>query len=224
MTTRKSVKREREAIAEPTTDAQEQASVRQYVAEDARARMWEMHLRGIPKARIADALGVNRATVARLINAAYAEIAAERKRSNARKLDGAVGRMRRLQEQAWADHDADDERELQVLALSMSQASDVPDASDASDAKSRHSSPSNVTVRYQSQRSQYLRIILDAEKEIARLEGLYEGMLDVDGAVGFVVIRRDQSDTSNGQGGSLPSSATLAAIQPPSSDAGGGEA
>ena len=35
------------------------------------------------------------------------------------------------------------------------------------------------------------QMFLDAEKEIARLEGLYEGILDVDGAVGFVVIRRD---------------------------------
>jgi hypothetical protein len=191
MTARKSSsKREREAIAEPTTANQEQASQQaseyQHVAEDARARMWEMHLRGIPKTRIADALSVNRATVARLINQSYAEIAAERKRSNARKLDGAVGRMRRVQEQAWADHDEDDKREQQVLALAL-------DGSDAQDAKSRGQS-SNASIRFQSQRSQYLRIILDAEKEIARLEGLYEGMLDIDGGAVFRIQKLSQDD------------------------------
>lgn len=141
-------------------------------------------------------------------------LAEERKRSSARKLDGAVGRMRRLQEQAWADHDADDERERQVLALGQQ-------PSDTHEGK-----PSNVSIRFQSQRSQYLRIILDAEKEIARLEGLYEGMLDVDGAVGFVVIRRDQSDksdTPNSQSGQIASSATLTGIPAPASDTVGGE-
>ena len=45
-------------------------------------------------------------------------------------------------------------------------------------------------VRYQSQRSRYLRIILDAEKEIARLEGLYESRADGGGEVVFRVVER----------------------------------
>ncbi len=134
----------------------------------------------------------------------------ERKRSHARKLDGAVGRMRRLQEQAWADHDEDDQRERQALSLGSTGQQPSDGKADGKDA--RQSSGPSVSIRFQSQRSQYLRIILDAEKEIARLEGLYDGLLDVDGAVGFVVIRRDQND----QGGLLPSSATHRAILPPS--------
>ena len=139
-------------------------------------------------------------------------LAEERKRSNARKLDGAVGRMRRLQEQAWADNDEDDRRERQVLALGQ-QPQPAADGKDGKDARQ-----SNASIKYQSQRSQYLRIILDAEKEIARLEGLYEGMLDVDGAVGFVVIRRDQStqsDSQSMQSGQIATSAPNRALPAP---------
>jgi len=210
MTARKRVsKSEREARAEPTT-AQQQASIQQFPAESSRARVWELHLRGMSKVRIAAAVGLNRETVAKIIQRCYAEIAPERKVSPARKLDAAVARWRLVQEQAWADHDADDERERQVLGL--------PFSTPAEDGPPRKGSESNVTVRYQSQRSQYLRIILDAEKEIARLEGLYENILDVDGAVGFVVIRRDsqgQSDTAIGQSGQIASSARYRAIPAP---------
>ena len=211
-------KREREAIAEPTTITQEQArnqaSIQQSPAEIARARVWELHLRGLPKVRIAAEVHLDRGTVTKIINESYKEVAEERKLSNARKLNEAVARWRRLQEQAWEDHDADDERERQVLALGSSGQQSQPsgDAKDGKDARQ-----SNVSIRFQSQRSQYLRIILDAEKEIARLEGLYEGILDVDGAVGFVVIRRDQSsqsDTSITQSGQIASSVAMAGIQP----------
>lgn len=208
MSTRKSQsKREREAIAEPTTDttdktqqARNQASMPQNATDDLRARVWEAYLRGVAKAQIARAESLDRQTVTRIITACYAEIADERKRSNARKLDGAVGRMRRLQEQAWADHDADDERERQVLEMSLAAANTANDAntegvspesarkSGVSD-RQKGANAANVSIRYQSQRSQYLRIILDAEKEIARLEGLYEGMLDVDGAVAVAFYR-----------------------------------
>lgn len=208
MATRKSqTKREREATAEPTP---EQAGVQQFPAESSRARVWQLHLRGMSKVRIAAAVGLNRETVAKIIQQCYRDIAPERKISPARKLDAAVARWRLVQEQAWADHDADDERERQVLALGEQ-------PSDGKDAR-----PSNVTVRFQSQRSQYLRIILDAEKEIARLEGLYENILDVDGAVGFVVVKRDpasQSDSSSdslrGQSGQIALSARLAGIPAP---------
>ena len=209
-------KREREPLGEPTT---EQASEYHHIAESSRAQAWEMHLRGIPRTRIAVALGINRATVAKIINGYYAETATERKISAARKLDGAVQRMRRLQEQAWADHDADDEREQAVLALASS-----PDGENGSDGASepdgndpgmrkrgRESNGPSVTVRYQSQRSQYLRIILDAEKEIARLEGLYDSLLDVEGAVGFVVIR----EAKGAQSGQIATSATLRGIPAP---------
>jgi hypothetical protein len=169
----------------------EQAGIQQTPAEMARARVWELHLRGLPKVRIAQAVNLDRGTVAKLITACYADIADERRRDAKRKLDGAVQRMRLVQEQAWNDHDADDERERQVLALSVAQVTpQVADASDDSDAKARHNSaPSAVSIRYQSQRSQYLRIILDAEKEIARLEGLYEGLLDVEGAAVFRITK-----------------------------------
>jgi hypothetical protein len=187
---------EREARAEPTTVTQEQASVQQFPAESSRARVWELHLRGMSKVRIAAAVSLNRETVAKIIQRCYAEIAPERKVSPARKLDAAVARWRLVQEQAWADHDADDERERSVLALSLAQARQASDVQDVQDAKARHSSQSNVSIRYQSQRSQYLRIILDAEKEIARLEGLYEGILDVDGGAVFRIQKLSQSDVA----------------------------
>ena len=212
MARRKTAQREREAIAEPMES--QQASEYQHVAETLRARIWEMHLRGIPKTRIAAEFSLARATVARVISACYAEVAGEHKQQTARKLGEAVQRMRLVQEQAWSDHDADDEREQRVLALSMAQA---VDASDASDAKARSSSPSsNVSIRYQSQRSQYLRIILDAEKEIARLEGLYEGLLDVEGAAVFRITKISPEAAS-------ALSAANRRILPPPSEASDGE-
>ena len=219
MAARKRDKREREAIAEPMEP--QQAGIQQTPAEMARARVWELHLRGLPKVRIAQAVNLDRGTVAKLITACYAEIADERRRDAKRKLDGAVQRMRLVQEQAWNDHDADDERERQVLALSIAQATpqaaDASDASDDSDAKSRHNSaPSAVSIRYQSQRSQYLRIILDAEKEIARLEGLYEGLLDVEGAAVFRITKISPEAAS-------ALSAANRRILPPPAEASDGE-
>ena len=192
MTNRQKVnKREREAIAEPTTahTVETTPSERQLVTEAVRARVWEMHLRGVPKVRIAADVSLHRVTVAKIITACYAEVARDQKFAPARKLGEAVARMRRVQEQAWNDHDADDERERQVLALSMTQAADAEDTKDAKDARS-----SNVSIKYQSQRSQYLRIILDAEKEIARLEGLYESLLDIDTGVAITFVKLTAED------------------------------
>lgn len=219
-------KREREALAEPTT---EQASVYQHASESSRARAWELHLRGVPKTRIAEELGIHRATVARIINSAYAEIADERKRSNARKLDGAIGRMRRIQEQAWDDHDADDERERQVLAMSLAQAQnqDGSDSDSDEDGKPKSGRESNVSIKYQSQRSQYLRIILDAEKEIARLEGVYESLLNIDVGVSvtFVKLTADdvQRDRQTGQSGQIVTVATHRGIPAPLGNPPNGE-
>jgi hypothetical protein len=234
MTARKRVsKREREARAEPTTVEQQQADGRILPSESQRARVWELHLRGIPKTRIARTVGIHYETVRKIIRSCYGEIAEERKLTTARKLDGAVARWRLVQEQAWLDHDEDDARERLVLEMSLVGGNLVELAKDAgvesagAPAGSRKPRDSNAPVRFQSQRSQYLRIILDAEKEIARLEGLYEGILDVDGAVGFVVVRRDQSsqsDSPSGQSGQIASSVAMAAIQPPSENPTGGEA
>ena len=197
-------KREREAIAEPMEREQaaekqtgKQAGDRQIPTEEHRARVWEMHLRGMPKARIAAALALHRDTVRKIITACYAEAASERKFSPARKLDGAIQRMRRVQEQAWDDHDADDEREQSVLALSLAQAQQSSSASGDDGDPPRKGRESSISIRYQSQRSQYLRIILDAEKEIARLEGLYEGLLDVEGAGAvFRIQKLSESDVA----------------------------
>ena len=182
MAARKRDKREREAIAEPTET--EQADGRILPSETQRARVWELHLRGVPKTRIARLVGIHYETVRKIIMACYAEVAEERKLTTARKLGEAVQRMRLVQEQAWSDHDADDEREQRVLALSLAQA-----AADTNTKETKEVRPSNVSIRYQSQRSQYLRIILDAEKEIARLEGLYEGLLDVEDAAVFRITK-----------------------------------
>jgi hypothetical protein len=65
----------------------------------------------------------------------------------------AVERMRGVQRQAWADHDADEEREVVLMERALAGQLEG--------------------VRVQSQRAQYLRVILEAEKEIARLQGLY---------------------------------------------------
>ena len=159
----------------------------QNATEDVRARAWGMYLSGAPKSRIARALALDRETVSRYIRACYAEVADERRMTLARKLDGAVARWRRVQEQAWDDHDADDEREGQVFAVALERAS--LGAREGSDGASRRAA-AHVSVRYRSQRSQYLRIILDAEREIARLEGLYEGALDDGEAVTFTISRR----------------------------------
>lgn len=211
MASRKANKREREPERSKGEPISEQASEYHHVAESSRARIWEMHLRGVPKTRIAEALGVNRATVARYITRMYAEAASERKFSPAAKLDGAIQRMRRVQEQAWTDHDEDDAREQDVLNTCMARATHSDDSSDddgEEEAPKRgrgrgrglgqrqEGGSSGASVRYQSQRSQYLRIILDAEKEIARLEGLYEGLLDVEGGAVFSIRKLAPSDVA----------------------------
>ena len=138
---------------------------------DLRTRVWELHLRGLPRTRIAEQVGLNRQTVGRYIAACLREMGAEQREQREQMLASAVARMRRVQEQAWADHDADDEREVGVL---------------------RRAVPGS---RYQSQRGQYLRVILDAEREIARLRGLYEAGLAVDGAVVFRLERVPEDDS-----------------------------
>lgn len=171
----------------------------QNATEDVRARAWEMYLTGMPKSRIAVALALDRETVSRYIRKCYAEVADERRMTLARKLDEAIMRMRRVQVQAWADHDADEERECQALATAIERAQAVPEGSGGSDdsgrlgAKSRlrRGSPSQVTIRFHSQRAQYLRVILDALKEIARLEGLYEVGRGVESEVVFSIGKRE---------------------------------
>ena len=133
--------------------------------DEQRDRVWELHLRGLSKSRIADEVKLHRVTVGKIIQQCYRDFGAERRARMKRGLDGAVARFRRVQQQAWADHDADDEREQAVLKQA------------------------EYGARYTSQRSAYLRLVLDAEKEIARLEGLYaDDAPDVLGVL-FQVVR-----------------------------------
>lgn len=140
---------------EPKDEPQDEPKdERQRITDAQRERILELHLRGVPKSRIAHAVGVHRDSVARVLHTLYRELAGERREKLERKLAVAVARMRRIQEQAWEDHDrAGDE------------------AGSAG------------------QRAQHLRIALDAEKEIARLEGLYEGVVE-DGATVVLRIER----------------------------------
>lgn len=126
--------------------------------------------------QIALRLSLNRKVVARLLGECEREFGAERRARLKRKLEGAIARMRHIQSQAWDDHDADDAREQAIIKASSEETSGM---------------------RYQSQRSQYLRLALDAEKEIARLEGLYEGLLDVEGAGAvFRIQKLSESDVA----------------------------
>ena len=122
---------------------------RSVMAVDVREMVWTLHLRGVSKRQIAAQVGIHRDTVAKLINECYREFGAERRARLRRKLDAVVARLEQVQEQAWNDHDVDDARERWALE-------EAP-----------------VGTRYTSQRASYLRIALDAQKEIARLEGLY---------------------------------------------------
>jgi hypothetical protein len=126
-------------------------------------QVWDLYLRGWPYSRIGRELGLHRDTVSGIVEQCYAEVAGERKRKLSRKLDAAVERLRRVQRQAWADHDADDAREVRVLL---------------------EGAPG---VRYQSQRAAYLKVIVDAEREISRLEGLSGA--DASEMGGSVVLR-----------------------------------
>ncbi len=132
-----------------TADGTANGTVAKAKTRDLRERVWELHLRGVHKGEIAVQVGLHRNTVGRYIADCYREFGAERRARLKRKLESAVAHMQYVQRQAWVDHDADDARERAVLAAST------------------------PGVRYQSQRSAYLRLALDAEKEIARLEGLY---------------------------------------------------
>lgn len=162
---------------------------------DLRTRVWELHLRGLPRTRIAEQVGLNRQTVGRYITACLREMGAEQREQRERMLAAAVARMRRVQEEAWADHDADDERERAVLALVVGEAGAI-DGGEAQGEKrderergGERGSGGRIMARYQSQRAQYLRVILDAEREIARLHGLYEAGAAVDGAIVFRIER-----------------------------------
>lgn len=142
-------------------------------SDDLRLRVWDLHLRGVPKARIAREVGLHRNTIARYIAQDYRDVGADVKANRKRKLLAAVARMRRIQEQAWNDHDADDARERSIIEATL------------------NGQPGGNT-RYQSQRGHYLRVILDAEKEIARLEGLYEAPGEAEEpAVIFRIIREE---------------------------------
>ena len=153
--------------AHETSDVAGETSDERAVAtpDDQREAVWTLHLRGVSQRQIARQLDLHRDTVGRLIRECYRDFGAERRARMKRGLEAAVARMRHVQEQAWVDHDADDERERAVLEAA------VPG------------------MRYTSQRASYLRLALDAEKEIARLEGLYaEDAPDLLGVL-FQVIR-----------------------------------
>jgi hypothetical protein len=117
---------------------------------DLRARIWTLHLRGLSFTAIGKDVDRGRETVARVVRACYHELRQDREDALLAAQDEAIAHMRHVQQQAWADHDEDDRREREILARE----GDAP-------------------VRYTSQRAAYLRVALDAEREIARLRGLY---------------------------------------------------
>jgi hypothetical protein len=125
------------------------------VAEDQVQRALVLWLRGESYAAIGRTLGVHRQTAAELVRQAYAEVRESADVSGRQMVAEAVERMRGVQRQAWADHDADEEREVALLERALAGQLEG--------------------VRIQSQRAQYLKVILEAEKEIARLQGLYDG-------------------------------------------------
>jgi hypothetical protein len=125
------------------------------VAEDQVQRALALWLRGESYAGIGRHLGVHRQTAAELVRQAYAEVRESGDLSGRQMVAEAVERMRTVQRQAWADHDADEEREVVLLERALAGGLE--------------------SVKIQSQRAQYLRVILEAEKEIARLQGLYDG-------------------------------------------------
>jgi hypothetical protein len=125
---------------------------------DVRTRVWELHLRGLTRTRIGEQVGLNRQTVARYIAACLREMGAEQREQRERMLATAVARMRHVQQQAWADHDDDEDSTAQ--------------------------------------RAQYLRVILDAEREIARLCGLYDVSAASEGAVVFRIERVESGGAS----------------------------
>lgn len=179
---------------QPEPDGEKASERQESALADVRTRVWELHLRGLPRTRIAEQVGLNRQTVGRYIAACLREMGAEQRPQREQMLAAAVARMRYVQQQAWADHDADDERERAVLALVLGSGEQPSSGNEHGEERERERAgvggrASPVMARYQSQRSHYLRVILDAEREIARLCGLYESGLAVDGAVVFRLER-----------------------------------
>ncbi len=142
-------------------------------------QVWELHLRGWSRAHIARETGLTARTVTRIVKRQYVDVGYNREATLEEKLTAAIERMRHVQRQAWADHDEDAEHERQVLAAMGVGA--APAGGDG--AEKWEIGP----VRYQSQRAQYLRVILDAEREIARLQGLYEGLLGAGATTTYVL-------------------------------------
>lgn len=186
---------------ERTPEGAQEASMRQDASlVDARARVWELHVRGVSRVRIAREVGVHRQTVGRWLATEYAALEREGKVKREQELTMAVARLRHIQQQAWEDHDADDERERVVLAPVIGEGDGEREDREASAKKAKREERSSEgrgerdsagrgMARYQSQRAQYLRVILDAEREIARLLGLYEKAGATEGTVVFRLER-----------------------------------
>lgn len=78
---------------------------------------------------------------------------------------------------------------MSVLSLALGHRVNQADESDKPD-KRRYLEDNQGTVKFTSQRAQYLRVALEAEKEIARLRGLYGvAIQEVDATVVFRVER-----------------------------------
>lgn len=177
---------------EPPDDAARAYLVRLYAEKSEQA--WEMHVRGENITAIAAKVELDRDTVRRLLQEHYRQISSDRKAESRRKLDLAVARLRRIQAQAWTDHDEDDAREQHVLRTFSAQDEDEDEGK-----KPRRRAESGGVARFQSQRAAYLRVILDAEREVARLEGLYDGVGDAQGAILVRIERVGGATTVLGQ-------------------------
>jgi hypothetical protein len=154
-----------------------------------RAAVWRRHLRGESFSAISRALDLNARSVSRIVRACYQELGRDRKAVLAAALDESIERLRAVQRQAWSDHDEDDQRERAALASALDGRGDEKGGRKGKGARPARSARGDG-ARFTSQRAQYLRVALDAEREIARLRGLYGAVIpEMDATVVFRIER-----------------------------------
>ena len=142
------------------------------VTEPQRVRVWDLYLRGWSCKHIAAEVGINHVTARRIINQSYRDMGYDRKKTLEEKLAVAVERMRLVQRQAWIDHDQEVEDAEQIAPRRSRRGRKA--ATNSSEQPADAMPP--MVTRRGVQRALFLRIVMDAELEIARLEGLYEGL------------------------------------------------
>jgi hypothetical protein len=86
---------------------------------DVRSKVWLRYLRGVSYTAIGVELDLNRGTVARIVRACYQQVRHERQGTLADALEESIARIRHMQQQAWENHDQEEEATQRATHLRL---------------------------------------------------------------------------------------------------------